>query len=82
MSRFLFAVCIIGAAVAGFLGWGWTAVPVVAVLILVVFARELFPLAPIHGIAGPVGSLVLAFLISCVLVALAFGLGRLLALAI
>lgn len=81
MSRFLFGVCIIGAAVAGFLGWSWLTVPVLAVLILVAFARELFPLTPIHGIAGPVGSLILAFLLSSVLVALAFGLGRLLGLA-
>jgi hypothetical protein len=82
MSRFLFGACIAGAAVAGFLGWGWLTVPGVAVLILVVFAREVFPLRPIHGIAGPVGSLILAFLLSCVLVALAFGAGRLLGLAL
>ena len=81
MSRLLFGACIGIAAVAGFLGWGWLTVPVLAVLILVVFAHELFPLTSIHGIAGPVGSLILAFLLSCVLVALAFGLGRLLGLA-
>jgi len=81
MSRIPVGVCFIGAAVAGFLGWAWLTVPVLAVLILALFARELFPLRPIHGIAGPLGSLILAYLAACVLIALAFGLGRLLGLA-
>lgn len=81
MSRFLIGVCIIGAAIAGFLGVSWIAVPGLAVLILALSARDLFPLRPIHGLAGPVGSLILAFLLACALVALSFGLGRLLDLA-
>ena len=55
-------------------------VPAVALLMLAAFASEVFPLRAIHGIADPIGSLVLAVLLSNVVVALAFGLGRLLGL--
>ena len=81
MRGLLTGACIVGAAIAGFLGVSWIAVPGVAVVILALFARDLFPLTPIHGLAGPVGSLILAVLLACVLVALAFGLGRLVGLA-
>lgn len=77
MIRILVGACFGGAAVAGFLGWNWLTVPVLAVVILGIMHREVFPLTPIHGLAGPVGSLVLAVLLAAVLVALAFGGGRL-----
>jgi hypothetical protein len=81
MSGFLIGVCIIGAAIAGLFGVSWFTVPVLGLVIIALSGRELFPLRPIHGIAGPVGGLILAYLLACVLVALAFGLGRLLGLA-
>ena len=82
MIRVLTGVCFIGAAIAGFLGVTWLAVPGLTVALLAVYARELFPLRSIHGLAGPVGSLILGVLLALVLVALAFGVGRLIGSAV
>ena len=52
MSGFLVGTFIVGAAIAGFLGTSRATVPGLAVLILALWARDLFPTS-IHGVAGP-----------------------------
>jgi hypothetical protein len=76
----LVAGFVIGAGIAGFLEAPWITVPILAFIIFAISNIESFvtkPLGPVYSVSGIVGGLAFSYLLACLWIGAAFGVGRL-----